>query len=309
MVMLSLPGKVPQSTVDLIFEQYEKRQGDGLRAHLGASLIGEPCRRKLWYGFRWAKKNKFTGRLLRLFATGQLEEARFIDDLKSVGIEVHEFTPEGEQFRVAHHGGHFGGSLDGCALGIPEAPKTWHVLEFKTHNEKSFKKLCSDGLLKSKPLHYAQMQVYMGLTGMDRAFYLARNKDNDDLYQERIHFERSFFEMLLEKAREIIFSQYPLAKINESPAWFECRFCDYHEICHTKKLPEVNCRTCLHSTPKPDGSWICEKHKRVLSVEEQKAGCENHLFITTFIGKAVDSGHGYVEYDDGTKNLEGGAVI
>ena len=49
-------------------------------------------------------------------------------------------------------------------LGIPEAPKTWHVLEFKTHNSKSFAKLEKEGVQKSNPMHYAQMQVYMGCT-------------------------------------------------------------------------------------------------------------------------------------------------
>jgi hypothetical protein len=39
---------------------------------------------------------------------------------------------------VRDEAGHFGGSMDAVALGIPEAPKTWHLCEFKTHNAKSF---------------------------------------------------------------------------------------------------------------------------------------------------------------------------
>jgi hypothetical protein len=33
------------------------------------------------------------------------------------------------------------GKLDGRALEIPEAPKTLHVVETKSHKEKSFKEL------------------------------------------------------------------------------------------------------------------------------------------------------------------------
>lgn len=53
-----------------------------------------------------------------------------------------EVDPEtGRQFRVEAHGGHFGGSLDAVALGLLEAPKTCHVVEFKTHSAKSFAEL------------------------------------------------------------------------------------------------------------------------------------------------------------------------
>ena len=33
--------------------QMPKAADDGLRQHLGASLIGKPCERALWYAFRW----------------------------------------------------------------------------------------------------------------------------------------------------------------------------------------------------------------------------------------------------------------
>ena len=49
-----------------------------------------------------------------------------------------------------------------------EAPKTWHVLEFKTHGVKSFADLTAKGVVLSKPQHAAQMQIYMHLTGIKR---------------------------------------------------------------------------------------------------------------------------------------------
>ena len=69
----------------------------------------------------------------------------------------------GDQWRVSAVNGHFGGSLDGVAKGLPEAPKSPAILEMKTHNEKSFKELMSKGVKNAKPQHYAQMTVYMGL--------------------------------------------------------------------------------------------------------------------------------------------------
>ena len=35
-----------------------KAADDGLRQHLGASLIGKPCERALWYTFRWTTLKK-----------------------------------------------------------------------------------------------------------------------------------------------------------------------------------------------------------------------------------------------------------
>ena len=182
-------------TVTKIYEQYENTQEDSRRPHLGASLIGEECKRKLWYIFRWIERQHHDGRLLRLFDTGNHAEPRFVKDMRDIGIEVHDVNPKGDQWRVSDDTGHFGGSMDGCAKGLPEAPSTWHVVEFKTHGDKSFTDLAGKlvkppshkypvrqggkGVRQSKPQHYAQMQIYMGFTGMKRAFYLAVNKNTD----------------------------------------------------------------------------------------------------------------------------------
>ena len=140
-------------TLTAIYADYEARQGDGLRDHLGASIIGKSCARALWYDFRWVTPSRHSGRLLRLFETGQLEEDRLVRNLRATGATVLEVDPEtGRQFRVEAHGGHFGGSLDGVAIGILEAPKTWHVLEFKTHGVKSFTELTAKGVVQAKPV-------------------------------------------------------------------------------------------------------------------------------------------------------------
>jgi hypothetical protein len=107
-------------TIDAIYRAYEASAEDGLRPHLGASLIGDDCERKLYYTFRWATVERHDGRLLRLFQTGHLAEHRFVADLRSIGCEVQEINPEtGKQWQVSAVGGHFGGSMDGVVLGLP----------------------------------------------------------------------------------------------------------------------------------------------------------------------------------------------
>jgi len=294
--MAELPA-VTSPTREAIFAAYEADADEGFRPHLGASLIGKECDRALWYDFRWTTVARHPGRLLRLFETGQLEEARIVRNLRRTGATVLEVDPEtGRQWRVQAHGGHFGGSLDAVALNLLEAPKTWHVLEFKTHAAKSFVDLVAKGVQKSKPQHFAQMQTYMRLTGMTRAMYLAVNKDNDDLYVERVEADGDFADRLLAKAGRIIFAARPPERISEDPAWYQCRLCNHADVCRHELFAAVNCRTCLGATP-VDGGWQCERQERSLSEAEQRSGCTHHLYIPDLVpGEQVDAGADWVEY-------------
>jgi hypothetical protein len=296
-------------TVDAIYAAYEAGQGDGYRDHLGASGIGGSCERAIWYGWRWATRARHTGRLLRLFDTGNLAEARFVSDLRRIGVTVMDVDPaNGRQWTLRDASGHFGGSMDAVAIGFPEAPKTWHVVEMKTHSAKSFAKLKAEGVEASKPLHWAQMQAYMHLAGLDRAFYLAVNKDTDELFQERVRYDAEAALRLVARADRIIASAVPPARITNDPAWWECRFCPHNAACHSDAVPERHCRSCLHSSPTANGTWTCERQRMPLPLRQQRQGCSAHLFIPDLIhGEQVDAGEDWVAYRfaDGTEWRDG----
>lgn len=278
--MAALPE--PQhTTLRAIERAVQADADDGLRAHLGASVIGRSCERAGWYTFRWATPATHSARILRLFARGQREEQTLVALLRKAGVEVHETDGAGQQFRVSACGGHFGGSLDGCARGLVEAPEKWHVLEFKTHNDKSFAKLLKEGVEKAKPEHYAQMQVYMALTGMDRAYYLAVNKNDDSLYGERVRFSQRDADAIMAKADRIIASDRPPARLSDDPAWYECKLCDHRYVCHSGAVPPPSCRTCIHATPElyGEGVWSCAHRQIELTHAEQLAGCPAHAYI------------------------------
>jgi hypothetical protein len=308
MALLPQPS---HTTVVKIYEHYEKANAAFKpRPHLGASIIGKECRRALWYDFRWATKAAFIGRILRLFESGNREEFRVLVDLKNAGVTVHEKDPEtGKQFQFKDLAGHFSGSMDAAMQGLEEAPKTWHVGECKTHNLKSFTALVKDGVKKSKPLHWHQMNTYMGWSGMKRAAYFAICKDTDDIYLERVEFDKEEFERDRVKANAVITAPEPLTKINNDPAWFECKFCDHHPVCHAQRVPMKSCRTCAHSTPNGDlankeGVWDCDKHKKKLTYEEQVAGCPNHVFIPALVAYAEpqEAGDNWIAYRNKRNN-------
>ena len=264
------------STLNAIDEHLEQSLSEWMREHCGASGIGNPCERAIYYSFRWVTAQSHSGRLLRLFRRGQGEEISFVDDLRSVGITVSEGPAPGKQWRFGEFGGHFGGSMDAAILGLVEAPKTWHVGEFKTSNKKGFDDLLKHGVKKSKPVHFAQMQVYMHYFGMTRAVYIVVCKDDDRRYLERIEYDRYYAGELEEKARRIIFATEPPPKISERPDYYLCKWCDHYEVCHQDGMPEMNCRTCSYSEPTQTGKWQCNKHDDLIQLSTQKTGCEEY---------------------------------
>jgi hypothetical protein len=293
MVALDIP---PTPTLDAIDRAYvEKQSSQAPRGYLGASIIGKPCERALWYGFRLGISggvSAFSGRMLRLFETGHLYEPRLIEWLRMTGATVHDSNPDtGDQWAVNAINGHFRGHMDGLVEGLLEAPKAVHVAEFKTHNAKSFAQLQRHGVAIAKPEHVAQMQVYMHLGGYTRAVYLAANKDTDDLYLERIHYDVAHANAIMAKAERIIYSDSAPLKISDDAESFACRFCDFKAHCHYQAWSPRNCRTCGHSKPGDYGpQWDCERHGNVLSFDDQRAGCPHHLYIPSLVaGDQIDA--------------------
>lgn len=292
----------PPCTADALHAAYEQRAAnaapgsddDWRRDHLGASIIGHKCDRYLWLSFRWAANPQHSGRLLRLFERGKREEAWVADDLRAAGIAVRDRDPEtGEQFRMLL-APHVGGGLDGLVLGLLEAPKTEHVLEIKTHNAKSFAKLQKEGVKRAKPEHWAQMQCYMLGRNLDRAFYVAVCKDTDDIYTERVKLDRAAAEAFVERARGVVESTVPAAKLDKDfpPCVYVSKDgtrwpCQFFDLCHGSQMPAKSCRTCVSSTPRSDGSWFCEHRDEVPDGLAQRKGCADHCTIPQMVNGQV----------------------
>lgn len=292
--------KIPElqiNTRDAIYKNYEKKSDQKGRKHLGASEIGHECDRYLWLSFRWAKPADFDGRMLRLFDSGNQQEPRLIADLRGIGVEVWDKDEKGYQWSYKALGGHFAGSLDGVGLGLPEAPKTPHLLEFKTANAKSFAAMVKNGVKKSKPQHWVQMQVYMGWAKLTRAMYLMVDKNTDDIYSERVEFEKDAFDLAIQRAERIITAPEPAVTLADAATNFTCKFCRFKSQCYETEAPAVSCRTCAHSTPETDGDgrWSCAQGKPDMDVSAQRAGCGEHRHIPTLLGR-------FAELMDATSN-------
>ena len=247
------------------------------RPYLGASQLGHTCDRYLWYSFRWCYESEISSRLQRLFNRGHREEPEIIKELEKIGIKCY-----GDQTEFVAGHGHIRGHCDGMADNVPEAPKTTHLLEFKTMNDKSFKDLKKKGLKMSKPVYWAQVQLYMHGLGLTRCLHINVNKNDDDLYIERIRYDEEDALSLLRKGMDILYSEFPPIK-KLSPTWYECKWCNAKGICHGNQHIHETCRTCEHGDLVVDGNWECSyngpEHATTLTVERQRIGCTEYKQI------------------------------
>jgi len=290
-----LPTTSMETTKSRIEEiQIARKRGNTI----GMASIGDACDRRIWMNLHWfGEAETITIRLQNLFDTGTNAEDFMIKDLERIGIVVADRQAEHWGFEKHEHG-----YDDGAVLGVIEAPKTWHLLEMKTHNQNNFNKLVKQGVKRGFPKHYAQCQRYMreriamlkehglpifktdDLQGsrlqannrdFTRCLYMGYNKNDSQYYFERIEYDKSFADDLYNKARDLIIMAEPPARQYEK-SFFECKFCHLKELCHDVSAPAINCRTCKHVDLAQGGVWDCNLHKIKLSREKQLVGCDKY---------------------------------
>lgn len=297
--MTDLTKHTQHAVIQKIFESYPSRRKTGHRPHLGGSQIGHHCSRYLWYQFRWADSEDFSdkGRLLRLFDHGEKEEERIVEDLRAIGASIYPIDPQtGKQWLFSAFGGHFGMSLDATGNNFPDT-KAWRLLEFKTANDKSYKQLIKSGVKVWNPQYYAQVLVGMELSGLQKCLHITVNKNTDEMYAESIKPNSTEAAKLLDKAERVIFSEEPLQKCTDNPAWYKCKWCPMFDICWGNKVAQVNMRTCAFSTPTRDGDWYCEKCKKNIPTREQAT--HHHLMRPDLVpyAKAIEATDDYIKYE------------
>ena len=262
------------SVAEIIKKAIDKRiendQDREPRGHLGASVIGRPCNREIWFSFRWAKRPNWDARMLRLFDRGHREEARFEEWISKISDAFYATDPKtGQQIRISDFAGYFGGSLDGVVTN-PAGLKGHFLTEFKTHSKKSYDKLVLNGVKKAKPEHYTQMQVYLHYKEkLQAALYFAICKDDDSVYIEHVERDPEHAKERLQNAANILTATEPPNSHAKAAEWdFTCRYCDFHELCFKNAAPEPSCRSCSKVEMTDDG-WKCTVFDKILTTKDQ----------------------------------------
>jgi hypothetical protein len=184
-----------------------------------------------------------------------------------------------KQWAFTAVGGHFSGSNDGKIRG-PLLPEGWGNLEFKTMGDKAFKDVTAKGVLSSKPVYWVQAQTYMQELKLLWTLFMAINKNDDSIYIEIIYAKQEVGLQYAELAAKIIETNTPPKRLTEDSSWFECKFCDFREVCHYQKPPQKSCRMCVYSQTIPDGTWYCRLHHGTIPFDFQATGCDQYQAIT-----------------------------
>lgn len=297
MKFLNLDGDPILEAIDAELER--RQRGERPRRYLGGSAIGDECERKLFYSFRWASPTVIGATGLKAIADGHATEALMIQRLQAVpGVEL--WVEEGgSQIGFSDLGGHFQGNLDGIISHESVGTAVW---ENKAVNVKKFEKLKKlkqddpdNALQKWDVTYFGQAQVYMHYLGIPLHYITVCTPGGRDAMSVVTEYNAQYAEQLIERAKRVVFGQRPAPRLSGDPSWFACKWCSHHAVCHGSALPQVNCRTCGHSTPTEGGAWRCELHDTILSDDEQHTGCTSHRFLPPLMsGVAVES------RDDGT---------
>jgi hypothetical protein len=158
-------------------------------------------------------------------------DQRGLGDVRIVAAHVVGGVAE---YRAAAVAGHVRGKTDGKVLGLPEAPKAWHV-ECKSMKDEYWK-VKKEGVRKGYFTHWVQLNTYCHLFGFERGLYICRNKNTGEVYSERIETDHAEAIRLLMRAERIVKYANPPPRLHEEP----------------QKKPERRCRRPWATRPLRD---------------------------------------------------------
>jgi hypothetical protein len=208
------------------------------RDYLGGSRIGEPCARKLAYEYAHAVVDagkEFDGRTLRIFDVGHQFETLSIRWLQAAGFDLRTHRRDGEQFGFTTANGRIRGHIDGVIVGGPDVGVAWPVLwEHKALKAKSWSDTVRRGVRVSKPIYFAQLQLYMAYMELEAALFTVLNKDSQELHHEFVALDVTAAQALSDKAVGVVRAaeagELP-PRIAASPDFYLCRWCPYAQRC------------------------------------------------------------------------------
>jgi len=112
-----------------------------------------------------------------------------------------------------------------------------------------------NGVQVDKPVHYAQIQTYLGLLRTqfpdwldgeppETALYVVVCKNNEKLYVETVDFDEEAFLELGLVASEVLQAVEPPERPVLAPDGKVCLWCPFESVCWDAQVPDKVCGTC-----------------------------------------------------------------
>jgi hypothetical protein len=224
-----------------------------------------------------------------LFDDGNYYEAKIIKYLRLAGFRL-EHTGRDAQLEFRQFGGLLCGHADGVIHGVTRRP---HILECKSANKNKFASFQRFGVRKTYPVYYSQCQCYMGYADLERALVVVYCKDNSEIYTERIHFNRLDFQVLHDRAHQIITANDPPERAFANSNALECQWCDFRLHCWTDEgiimAEDQVCGTCWYFGW--DGlTKVCRHPDHPYEIQTWGIGCDewSYLFDKELKGRPLN---------------------
>jgi hypothetical protein len=207
------------------------------REYLGASMMGKDCARAVAYQYHQTPKDPdkgFSGQLYRIFDMGHDGETRMAQYLRIGGFDLWEKAKDGKQFGYCVAEGKMQGHIDGVIVSGPDVGCAWPALwENKALNNDGFNKCKAKGIEATKPLYFAQVQIYMAYMRLERCLFTCINRDNGEVFAEVIELNPAKAQAISDRGVKVIRSAKPeeFTRISRDPTDYRCKFCDYAMTC------------------------------------------------------------------------------
>lgn len=237
-----------------------KRQEQTRRDYLGASRLGEECLRRLAYEYHGAEEDAgaaFSDKTLRVFERGHDCEARMARYLKEAGFDLREEKEGGGQFgfytaKDPATGRHrIRGHADGIIMGYARpAGSVWRdaalegngwanrltfpmLWENKGVNNRNFNDIAKKGLAASKPLYYAQINLYMAYFDIPRALFTVENQDTCEIWADVMELDMAAAQSASDRGLAVVTSKRPedLPQAYPGADYFACQWCPFKARC------------------------------------------------------------------------------
>jgi hypothetical protein len=177
---------------------------------------------------------------LRTFAIGHCLESLIAEWIKLAEFDLRTRNENGEQFGFSAADGKLKGHVDGIICGGPNFCKYPSLWECKTMNNKSCTDTAKRGVLVTKPLYFAQVQLYMAYMSLDEnpCLFTALNKDTSELYHELIPFDAEAAQRYYDRAVQIIKASENnelMPCISSDSSFYRCKMCGFRNECWGEK--------------------------------------------------------------------------
>jgi len=209
-------------------DNQKNKSKDRVQTHFYISQAGK-CPRQIFFKFKNVPEKELEANILRLFDHGDHMHQLIMGSLigaREINVVTSEVNIDSQEL------------ISGRADAIISDGKKLYVLDIKSMNSMIFR-----NLTEPKEENVKQIQLYLHYFKISKGILLYVNKDNLELKEFIIDYNPIEAEELVENLnflRKQIDSNIVPARISDYPDDWQCRYCQFKEICNLGAPDQMN---------------------------------------------------------------------